>query len=426
MIRWVWFGIFAAIGGALTACGDKASVASSTMETENSIVAYNIQLAGGTPAANMRVLVRPADYIANTTSSLAANQFADDSTNENGVVELVNLAKGSYMIEVRGGDTLKAASSFSVKDKDSSSYAMTVHAPGRLAGYVKLAQGQGPVQVSIVGLEYQVTTDSTGYFEFESLPIGFHDVVYRDAETNKLSNSISVKIISEASSVITISSKAEKPSTPEVKPDPSTKDTIAPVIPADSTESNDSVEVETPIVYADTLPFEFFENGIDEWYVSYSRYATGKLTLDSSESYIHGKSAHFEYSNDSTYGWALMGRSLRGERDFSTLDSITFWARGNGGVSVAFDRLVDSVSSGKSGKAWIHVKLDTVWKHYSISTNSLLKADSIGGNIGWDAVKDRVTNITFFGKDGSYLDIDNIVLYGVKENILMDVEEDEE
>lgn len=426
MIRWVWFGIFAAIGGALTACGDSNGVASSTMETENSIVAYNVQLASGAPAARMRVLVRPADYIANTTGSLAANQFADDSTDENGVVELVNLAKGSYMIEVRGGDSLKAASSFSVKDEDSLNYAMTVRAPGRLVGYVALAQGQGPVPVSIVGLEYQVMTDSTGYFEFESLPAGFHDILYVDAETNKQSGSVSVKIISEASSVITISNRVEKPFTPQLKPDSTSKDTITPVIPADSTESNDSVEVETPIVYADTLPFEFFENGIDEWYVSYSRYASGKLTLDSSESYIHGKSAHFEYSNDSSYGWALMGRSLRGERDFSTLDSITFWAKGNGGVSVAFDRLVDSVSSGKSGKAWIHVKLDTVWKHYSISTDSLLKADSIGGNIGWDAVKDRVTNVTFFGKDGSYLDIDNIVLYGVKENILMDVEEDEE
>ena len=39
-------------------------------------------------------------------------------------------------------------------------------------------------------------------------------------------------------------------------------------------------------------------------------------------------------------------------------------------------------------------------------------ADSNGGNVGWDAVKDRVTKIGIFGQMGTEVWIDDIEVYG--------------
>ena len=63
MMNRVWKLGFAALGGAIVACsgGDSNGVAGSSMETENSI-ALSVQLADGSPAARVKVIVRPDSY----------------------------------------------------------------------------------------------------------------------------------------------------------------------------------------------------------------------------------------------------------------------------------------------------------------------------------------------------------------------------
>ena len=121
-----------------------------------------------------------------------------------------------------------------------------------------------------------------------------------------------------------------------------------------------------------------------------------------------------------------MGTALRGMTDLSDLDSVVFWARGSHAdsvqwVSFSFDVLLDSADLEKygyeNGKAWVSMSLDTVWTRYVVTPEDVADTVRIGGNIGWDAVKDHVTNINIFGGGvgGPFeMWIDDIIFYGAK------------
>ena len=123
-----------------------------------------------------------------------------------------------------------------------------------------------------------------------------------------------------------------------------------------------------------------------------------------------------------------MGRSLNGIVNLSELDSVEIWARGSKGdstqwLSFSFDVLMDSLTLDslgyENGKSWVHLELDTTWQRYVITPKDLLETDSlkIGANLGWDNVKDHVTNLNLFGGGvGGPFEfwIDDITIYGVK------------
>lgn len=114
-----------------------------------------------------------------------------------------------------------------------------------------------------------------------------------------------------------------------------------------------------------------------------------------------------------TYKWALVGVALgtnSQSRNLRSMDSIVFWAKGSGTLSVAFDRLSPYKPE---GKAWIHLELDTGWTRIRIRPSDLLAPDKVGENIGWDAVRDRVTNLTFLVSGGTNMYLDDIRLYGL-------------
>ena len=116
-----------------------------------------------------------------------------------------------------------------------------------------------------------------------------------------------------------------------------------------------------------------------------------------------------------------MGRSLGGMVDMSNLDSIVFWARTDvvdsskrKYISFSLDLNVDSTSSLKSGKAWVHLDVDTVWNRFVVTPSDFLEPDSnnIGGNLGWDVVKRNITDISIFGGTGGEFWIDDIEVFG--------------
>jgi hypothetical protein len=214
-------------------------------------------------------------------------------------------------------------------------------------------------------------------------------------------------------------------------------------VESNKTSENVMIGQKIVIVQPDTTPkedtaskypvfeFEDFEDSTYGWYTSVSRYASAELDAEGDVEGRKGLSAHFVYQNDSNYNWALMGHDLNGMRDFSELDSVVFWARAGLGdstqwISLSFDVLLDSIaldSTGfENGKSWVHLTLDTAWTRYVVTPKSLLKSDSTknGGNIGWDNVKDHVTNLNFFGggvTTGTPYEmwVDDITIYGVKD-----------
>ena len=114
MMNRVWKLGLAALGGTIVACsgGDGNGVAGSSMETENSI-ALSVQLADGSPAARVRVIVRPDSYLAGADSleDSLVDENMNFETDSTGKLILDNLGYGSYIVEARS-DSLKGASKF--------------------------------------------------------------------------------------------------------------------------------------------------------------------------------------------------------------------------------------------------------------------------------------------------------------------------
>ena len=401
----VWkFGI-AALGGILAACtgGSGDDLAGSSLETENSI-ALSVQLADGTPAARVSVIVRPDSYLSGADS--VEGSFVEENmnfeTDSTGTLILNNLGYGSYIVEARN-DSLKGASKFNYRSWQTDGGRVSLHLgkPGAVSGQVIVEDDAdaSEVTVAVQGLDYSVTADGMGNFEFESLPAGFFEMVaYVQSDSSVVDEKGKkgkVKVVRKlGSTVAAVSAGRENVIVIDVRPH-------------------------------DSLPsfvFEDFEGQIDAWKVQHSEDADGSIEIVDAGLGRDGKAAHFTCVNDSAYNWVLMGRALGGMVDMSNLDSSVFWARASVPtdsdkspyISFSLDLNVDSTSELESGKAWVHLDVDTVWNRYVVTPAGFLEADSnnIGGNLGWDAVKHNITDISIFGGTGGEFWIDDIEVYG--------------
>lgn len=127
-----------------------------------------------------------------------------------------------------------------------------------------------------------------------------------------------------------------------------------------------------------------------------------------------GNALHTSFETPGTQTYLVVQTRLtsvpRGARSLRSLDSIEFWARGKARVMVAFD----NNNASPSYKAWKGIDLDsTKWVRVRLRPKDLDTANGIGGNKGWEAVRDSVTHITFIAGRGSEMWLDNIRLYGV-------------
>jgi len=155
-------------------------------------------------------------------------------------------------------------------------------------------------------------------------------------------------------------------------------------------------------------------------YPAKSDSSVSKITYENADSGRTGTCAHFTYTHIGN-AWSLMGVSFRhGTKSLATLDSIVFWARGTGKISLSFDKnVIDTTDSSYSQtKSWLTFAITAGWTRYAIKPTDLLAADNIGGNVGWKAIKDSITNISFFGSGGAGFYLDDITLYGVDRNDL--------
>lgn len=126
-----------------------------------------------------------------------------------------------------------------------------------------------------------------------------------------------------------------------------------------------------------------------------------------------GNAMHFQYSLQNDGSYLLFGLPLGDGNNFSALDSVEFWVRGNGNLTFALDKLMQN-----AGKAAYQYTLDSNWTRRVIRPQDFLPADNIGGNIGWDLVRDSVTNLTFMVQGGTDFWVDDIRLYGLNRDDL--------
>lgn len=173
MIKRAWTYGMAALAFCYVAC-DSGRTAGSSMETENSI-AVLVQLADGTPAARMDVIVRPESYLS------GASELGSDSlfqlhfeTDEQGRVVLTDVPSGSYVIEARSDvKNLKGFEKIAYVEADTTTpLTVEVSEPSKVSGHVGLPQlVRRSATVSVQGLDYQVPMDSTGYLNLNRCPM---------------------------------------------------------------------------------------------------------------------------------------------------------------------------------------------------------------------------------------------------------------
>ena len=169
-----------------------------------------------------------------------------------------------------------------------------------------------------------------------------------------------------------------------------------------------------------SLLVDDFEQGVNQcmlpgagrWYGTASDSATvsqvGLVPADSGRS---GTAIHISYTTTGSTAYSLVGVALGGSRSFRGLDSMVSWVRGSGKLSIAFDRLIE----GHKAKAWAHYTLKPGWTRIALRPADFAAAKpSIGNNIGWDAVQDTITNITFLVAGGKDLWVDDIRLHGLE------------
>lgn len=406
--------VASAMGVAMLACS--TNTAGTTFETEDDI-ALTVLNRDGSPAANARVLVRRVDYVAGSINRDLDDTYGSEGespvgamdttvgifnavTDVNGQVTIrARMKPTTYVVEARG-EVDKAVSRLSITEKDTLyPVEMELAAPGAVSGRVYLPNGVRTATVGVQGVDYFVQTDTLGNFTFESLPEGTFNVVgyvVREQTSNMGDNAAP----SETQQALGFTST-------KVKSDKETSDIQIGTAPVEET-------------YPEYL-FENFENGVASWYKTVARYASAELSSVDGKDGREGKVAHFEYTNDSLYNWALFGFPFSKMQDFSELDSIVLWVRGatdkdsTQWISVSMDVLVDSTSEYTSGKAWAHVYINNEWTRYVVTPKDFRDStDTNGGNLGWDAVKDHVTNFNIFGGGGSSeIWVDDIEFYGV-------------
>ena len=405
MMNRVWKFGFVALGGILAACSGETGerLTGSSLETENSI-ALSVQLADGTPAAHIQVIVRPDSYLSSgdTLADSLISENMNFMTNDSGSLVLDNLGFGSYIVEARS-DSLKGASKFNYRSWHTEGGRVSLHVgpPGAVAGQVLLEEDfDEPVTVAIQGLDYSTKADADGNFEFSSLPAGNFEVV---------------AFVLDDSTVVDGKGKKQ-----HVRYTRKIGSALAEVKSDQFREIQ--IDARPPVL---SFVLDDFENGVENWKIDHSEYAKGKVEVDDAGLGREGKAAHFTCTNDSMYQWVLMGYELGGFVDMSGLDSIVFWARADAikdttkrkYISFSFDMNLDSTSEEESGKAWTHIDIDTVWNRYVVVPSKLQEPDSnkTGGNLGWDVVKRRITDISIFGGTGGEFWIDDIEVFGYSE-----------
>jgi hypothetical protein len=399
-------GIAAACATLIACSSDSKGVAGSSLETENSI-AFQVNFANNLPASKAYVIIHDSEFFAEDQSDINLDQYPQ--TNEDGVLELDSLPKGKYVVEVRGSQGTqeqKGATTFEIDQQDLDSGKVIDIKTGIPASFKgNVYTDKSPVWVMIRGLEYRVPVDSLGNFAFESLPEGVFEFVLVHSQTGKDGTSSST-ILAESKLCVGCDGDAEvsisiidrsAPPRDTATVDTTTKDTI----PTDTLKH---------------FMFEDFEKGKNGWYKYASEKAEASLNIDSTEKATRGYIAHFTCVNDSAYNWCLMGHSLGGPVDMSELDSIVFWAKGKdmkSYLSFSLDIVEDSTLALENGKSWTHIELTEEWARYTVTPETMQPAsDENGGNLGWDAVKENITNISIFGGAGGEFWIDDIEIFG--------------
>ena len=171
-----------------------------------------------------------------------------------------------------------------------------------------------------------------------------------------------------------------------------------------------------------SMVLQDFEKDSANWY--FSTDSVGSKILSKSfdtDNERKSKVFHGKYNlvgTNNIYAWVLTGMFLRDEGwNLSTLDSISFDAKGSGQIRVSLENWTrESEVAGLSLKAaseWKDLNSQK-WTRYVVKYDDLCYTAQDVSNcyIAWNTLKDDVRQLHFFVRNGTEFYLDDIVLYG--------------
>ncbi|MBO6135290.1 MAG: hypothetical protein J6P30_01660 [Fibrobacter sp.] len=380
----------------LCACSNDKVAGISTVETEN---AYLIQIVheDSVPAVGVLARMRAASFVRSVENdSAGAAYYEEFVTDSLGCIRIDSLGVDVATIEIvdKGKGLFQKIFAKDLREFDGQRFVLAK--TGSMRGRVYLPEGVDHAWIQVYGTDRLVKTDSEGFYEMDSLPAYDYDlrVVVGDS------------IVDEYA---------------EVWPG---KETLANV----RTFEPDSIKV-LDFESADAQ-FVIRELGISKSGYMSSTDTSVKTTPevaivpetreDIAEFFVEagagrdGNALHWVSSAGHGY-WSFYGTWVCPEEspcNLSATDSIVFYARGNGVISIALETLGSSNEEGKT-LAYDTLKTDK-WERRVITPANFKPRDDKYGNLGWDVVSKSVTTISIAAYDETEFWIDDVVFYGVK------------
>ena len=328
----------------------------------------------GSPAAYATVALRAADAKAEKFAVQNAMVDSDIRTDENGKFAMEWPEKGDYRLTVvsDGFAFSKVFDAEDLPDLDT----IWISATASVSSKVTLRTVDEFLWVGVYGLDVLVKTNNVGAYVLPSVPAGDSLPIY--FLTADSLNSLYAEWNTVAES--------------------------------NSTQFLNPVKV-----------LQDFENGGEGWYLNTDSLKKGTeikpansvkegIVYDSTRksNVFHGT---YKLANDD-YAWALVGTAFEHNMKFSEIDSVVFYAKGNGNIRLSLENYVDPTKNLKAATEWIPLSKD--WKRISVNPAELCvgAATTESCFTSWSGVKSWVKQFHIFVQDGSEFYIDDVTLYG--------------
>ena len=382
---------------AFWACSDKEVAGISTVETEN---AFLIQIVreDSLPAAHVVARMRAVDFVRDIEDDSSKAIFFEEFTTDSlGQIRIDSLAVDAATIEIvdAGEGLFTKISAKDIQEGDSVQYAL--EKTGSLRGKVYLPDSVDYAWVQVYGTDRLVKTDSEGFYEMDSLPPYEYDmrVIVGDSIIEQ-----SAKI--DAGEDVSANVRTFEPDSVKVLDfeSASAQFTIKELgisetgyMSSTDTSVKTTPEVETiPETRKDLSEF-IVEAGADR----------------------EGNAIYWETSAAKRGSWSFYGIWICKEEspcDLSATDSIVYYARGTGVISIILETLGESNTEGKT-LAYDTLKTDE-WQRRVIKPENFKPRDDLYGNLGWEVISQTVTTISIAAYDSTEFWIDDVVFYGIK------------
>lgn len=328
----------------------------------------------GSPAAYATVALRAADAKAEKFAVQNAMVDSDVRTDANGRFTMEWPEKGEYRLTVvsDGFAFSKVFDAEDLPDLDT----IWISATASVSSKVTLRTVDEFLWVGVYGLDVLVKTNDVGAYVLPSVPAGDSLPIY--FVTADSLNSLYVEW-----------------------------NTV--------TESNSTQFLNPVKVLQD------FENGGEGWYLNTDSLKKGTeikpansvkegIVYDSTRKskVFHGT---YKLANDD-YAWALVGTAFEHNMKFSEIDSVVFYAKGNGNIRLSLENYIDQSKNLKAATEWIPLSKD--WQRISVNPAELCvgAATTESCFTSWSGVKSWVKQFHIFVQDGSEFYVDDVILYG--------------